>query len=551
MKRSRLILGGLVVAVAIAVASIVAASSATSAVKTSRDVEGGKATVDMASPPNSLDPSLGYTVEASEADWIVYTPLLTYAHKNGTAGTTLIPGLATGLPQISANGLIYTLTLRKGLKYSDGTSVKASDFDFAVKRALKLNWGASAFLQPIQGAGDYQSGKAKTISGISTNDATGKITIHLTSPVGAFANVLAFPATAPIPQTTPAKAQVTGLPPGVGAYTIKSVVPNVSFKLVKNPMFASFHLPGIPLGHLDEIDVNITSNSTSEAEAVLNNQVDAFDVFDALPPALLGQIESKAKDRYARETVSSISFFFLNQRIPPFNNILAREAAGWAIDRNALARLSGGVTVPNCHFLPVGIAGHTNAPCEFPHQDVAKAKALLQQAHLVGAPISVYGQNRSPQKEELEYYANALNNVGFKVSLKLLDPAIYWSTIGNAKTKPNTGFAGQFLDFPNPSDFFILQDARSIHAVNSNNFGNVDDPHIQATLNKLEKVPATNVQSVAKQWAALDAYQAKKAYEITWGSDTLVKFLSDRIDFKTAVFHPCIFDDWSTWQLTH
>jgi hypothetical protein len=29
-----------------------------------------------------------------------------------------------------------------------------------------------------------------------------------------------------------------------------------------------------------------------------------------------------------------------------------------------------------------------------------------------------------------------------------------------------------------------------------------------------------------------------------------VKFLSNRIDFKTAVFHPCIFDDWSTWELT-
>ena len=62
----------------------------------------------MSSPPNSLDPGLGYTVEASEADWLVYTPLLTYAHLNGTAGTALIPGLATALPTISANGLTCT-----------------------------------------------------------------------------------------------------------------------------------------------------------------------------------------------------------------------------------------------------------------------------------------------------------------------------------------------------------------------------------------------------------------------------------------------------------
>src|SRR5262249_52663062 len=152
------------------------------------------------------------------------------------------------------------------------------------------------------------SGKATTLPGITTDNATGKITFKLTSPVGAFANVLAFPALAPIPSTTPAALQVTSLPPGVGAYIIKDIVPNVSFKLVKNPLFASFHIPGTPLGPLDKIDVKIVSNNLSEAEAVLNNQADAFDVFAPFPPTLLGQIKSKAADRFAREPVSSISF---------------------------------------------------------------------------------------------------------------------------------------------------------------------------------------------------------------------------------------------------
>jgi peptide/nickel transport system substrate-binding protein len=546
MKRIRLVLGTAVASICL----VAAASFAMNAASAPADHNGGTATVDMNSPPNSLDPSIGYTVQASEADWIVYTPLLTYAHNNGTAGTQLIPGVATGLPVVTAGGRTYTLTLRNGLKYSNGAPVVASDVKFAIQRALKLNWGAGAFLQPIVGATAYQSGKASSVTGITANNATRKITFHLTTPVGAFANVLAFPATAPIPSSTPMATQVTNLPPGVGAYVIKNIVPNVSFQLVKNPAFAGMHLPGIPVGHLDQIDVHIVSNNLSEAESVLSNQADAFDVADPLPATLLGQIQSKASDRFARETVSSISFFFLNQRFPPFNNILARQAAGYAVDRGALARLSGGVTVPNCHFLPVGIAGHTNAPCAFPSQNMTKAKALLKQAHLVGSPITVYGQDKSPQKEQMEYYANQLQTAGFKVSLKLLNPAIYWSTIGNAKTKPSTGYAGQFLDFPNPSDFFILLDAASIHAVNSNNFGNVADPHIQAMLKKLEVVPATKVQTVAKQWAALDAYQASKALEITWGSGTLVKFLSNRIDFKTAVFHPCIFDDWSTWELT-
>jgi ABC-type transport system substrate-binding protein len=40
---------------------------------------GGTLQVSMGSPPQSLDPQLGYSSESEEADWLVYTPLVTYA----------------------------------------------------------------------------------------------------------------------------------------------------------------------------------------------------------------------------------------------------------------------------------------------------------------------------------------------------------------------------------------------------------------------------------------------------------------------------------------
>ena len=49
------------------------------------------------------------------------------------------------MPKISNGGKTYTLMLRKGLKYSDGTPVKASDFSFAVERMIQLNSGGSPF----------------------------------------------------------------------------------------------------------------------------------------------------------------------------------------------------------------------------------------------------------------------------------------------------------------------------------------------------------------------------------------------------------------------
>jgi peptide/nickel transport system substrate-binding protein len=71
----------------------------------------------MAAAPDSLDPAVAYTPQALEADWLVYTPLLTYNHSAGVPGTIVIPGLASALPTISDGGRTYSFTLLPGLAY--------------------------------------------------------------------------------------------------------------------------------------------------------------------------------------------------------------------------------------------------------------------------------------------------------------------------------------------------------------------------------------------------------------------------------------------------
>src|SRR5579884_3019879 len=130
------------------------------------------ARVVMARAPNSLDPAVGNTPEALEADWLVYTPLLTYAHANGAGGTEVLAGLASTTPVITDGGRTYTLSLRPGLLYSNHEPVRASDFTHAVERALRLHWGEAAQLitPHIAGAAAYAAGRARTISGITAND---------------------------------------------------------------------------------------------------------------------------------------------------------------------------------------------------------------------------------------------------------------------------------------------------------------------------------------------------------------------------------------------
>jgi peptide/nickel transport system substrate-binding protein len=549
MTRAAIAAAALVCAAAVGITACGGSSGGESSVD-----QGGSATVLMGTAPDFLDPQEGYTTQSAEATWITYTGLLAYRHASGAAGGELMPGLAERLPQISSDGKTYRLRLRKGLVFSNGERVQASDFEYTVERAIKLNWGGKSFLtNNIVGASAFDRGETDAISGIDANDRTREITISLTHPYGAFANVLAFPAAGLVPSGTPMTNLSTNPPPGVGPYMITDVAPNRTFTLVRNPRFASLRIPGIPTGHLDRITVNITSNTQTEAEQVLDNQADAFDPGDTLPPSLLRQIESEASDRFSREPIPSTFYFFLNTQTAPFNDPLARQAVNLALDRRALARLASGFLQPQCFFLPEGIVGHPTGSCPYGEPDaapdVARAKQLVRQAGLVGTPVTVWGQQRSPRREYVEYYASVLNDIGFKATPKIISDAVYFPTIGNAKTNPQTGFADWIQDFPNPSDFYLLFNAKTIQPTNNENFSLVDDPHIQAELAKLDAVPATKLDTVAGEWQKLDEYVARKAYVAVFGSEEMPKFLSDRIDFKAAIFHPLYLNDWASWRL--
>jgi peptide/nickel transport system substrate-binding protein len=514
---------------------------------------GGTITVLMGTAPDSLDPGLGATTQSYEATWIAYTGLVTYAHASSEAGTRLIPGVAQSLPTVSADGKTYTFTLRKGLLYSNGAPVKASDFAHTIQRAIRLGWGNKSFLtEHIVGGEEFDKGKTPAISGIQTDDASGRITIKLVAPYGPFLNVLAFPAAGLVPSATPSKSLTNDPPPGVGPYEIASVVPNKSFSLERNPHFSSDTIPGVPTGHV-EVNVKIVSNNQSEAEQVLGNSADVFDYNDTIPPTLLSQVESQAAGRYAKEPTVSGEYFFLNAKAKPFEDPLVREAVNYATDRRALQRLDSGMLEPACFFLPVGMPGHPTSACPYGDPNaapnLAKAKELVRQSGLAGTPVTVWGQSRSPHKEFVDYYASVLNAIGLRATEKIVADAQYYATVGNLSNKAQTGWLSFSQDFPNPIDFYQLLDAKSILPTENHNLSQVNDPHIQSEIASLGPVPSSQLSSVVGRWQALDQYTAQKAYMLVFGYDEVPKFFSSKVDFGAAIFHPVYGNDWSTLQL--
>jgi peptide/nickel transport system substrate-binding protein len=535
------------------VAAIAACGSSSSNSSTSSSAGakmGGTVTIASGTPPLSADQGLDFTTQGNELYSVVNTSLLTFKRgAQGTAGAQIIPGLASGMPTTSADGKTLTFHLRPGLVYSNGTPIKASDFMTAWERDLKIPSQAASFISAyVAGGTAYANGKAKTISGLVTDDKTGTVTVHLVAKFYPMIDILALPMTAPVPPNTPMKNLAATGTVGDGPYMWSSISPGHQYTLVKNP---KFDIPGIPKGYADKIIYNVNTNVTANAEAVLNNQADVFDPGDTLPASLLPQIQRQAANRYQLVPENTSWYFWFGVEEKPFNNIYARKAVLAAMDDRALSRLDSGFQTEDCHLIPFGIIGHSDpstcntaighAPDAAPNMTLAKQD--MTKCGCTGAPVTVYGEERAPRRQYLDYITSVLNSLGFKATEKVINSGVYFTTIGAPTLKPQFGFGDWNQDFPNPWDFMQLFAG---NAGSSLNYGYVNDSHYNSELNTLDQV---DPNTVASQWQALDQYAVDHAYYANFGHENKPKFYSDRLSFNTGVMSVEYFTDLTSLAL--
>lgn len=501
---------------------------------------GGSIKTAYTSFPDYLDPALSYTQEGWQSIWTVYTPLLTYNHAEGEEGATVVPGLAEEMPDISADGKTYTLKLRNGLKYSDGSAVKSSDFEHSIQRVLNLESGGSSFYLGIEGAEKYvKGGKANAdISGIETNNQTGEITIKLLKPDGRFPYILAMPFASLVPGDTPFKNMTKDPPPGVGPYEFKNVRINRGYDLAK---VASFNVPDQQVGKLDNIRVDVVKNRRRQTQDTIQNKIDYMN--DPPAPDQLRDVRAQYTDkRYKEFVTNSTYYYFLNHRVAPFDKPEVRQAVNFAVDKRSLARLFGGLLEPGCNFLPPGMKGYEKIdPCPWGDPtaapNVEKARALIKQAGVEGDSVTVFGNDEPEAKSLAEYLSDVLNDIGLKAKPRIVEASVYFTTVGNQKTKAQTGFANWFQDFPHPGNFFFLVDGKSIQQTNNQNFGNVDDPDLNAIFNKADQ--NADIDAVAPEYAKADKMLVERAHVVPYGHRKLTVFYSDRMDFDDCtVWHP-------------
>jgi peptide/nickel transport system substrate-binding protein len=510
--------------------------------------EGGTLTGTYSAFPESLDPGLSFSLEGATALQNVYLPLLTYAHANGAAGTKLIPGLAKGLPRIDQGGRRYTLFLRPGLEYSDGTPVKASDFRFVVERLFRINSVGSTFYTGIVGAEAFAKTKKGGIPGIVTDDSSGKIVIHLTEPSGYFSYLLGLEYVALLPADTPSEDMTEQPPPATGPSEITDVRSGRSWEYARNPVWAQANaeaLPQLPSGHVDKIVFKVQPNTSAQVQEVERDRVDWM---KNPPPAdLYADVKQHFEGTQFREDQTiSVYYFWMNTQRPPFDDVRVRRAVNYAIDPAALERIYAGTLERTQQVLPPQMPGYRKFEL-YPH-DMAKAKELVARADPADRQITVWTINLSPGDEAGEYFQQVLEQLGFEVTLKQVSGSTYFTLVSNSNTPElDAGWSNWLLDYPHPNDYFKPQlSGESILPVGNNNWANFDDPAVNRKIDELARQQLGPRQE--REYAALDREVMRQAPWAPFGTFTLGTFVSDKIDLDKVIVSPIYGQDLTSFQ---
>ncbi len=503
--------------------------------------------ITFAAFPDFMDPALSYSLEGWTSMWETYVPLLTYRHAGGAAGAQLIPGLARAMPKITDGGKTYTLYLRKGLRYSDGTPVRASDFGATIERDFVMNSPGTSFYSDIVGAEKFAATKKGKIGGIEADDASGRIVIHLVEPKGTFSNELAMLFAAPLPAGTARHDLSNEPPPGTGPYEIASSTPGRGWEYKRNPEWATHDgklLPQIPSGNYDSIDVHVIANPETAVNEVKEGKLDWMQ--EPPPPDRLAELRERYEGKQLEITPQiDVYYFWMNVNKAPFNDLRVRQAVNYAIDPAALQRIYAGTMVPLQQILPPAMPGHeTYTP--YPH-NMKKARELIAEADPTQKKITVFGNDYGPNKQAAEYYEGVLKELGFEPTLKLVASPNYITVIGNASTQNlDTGWANWYIDYPHPNDYFEPQlSGESITPSADSNYARFNDPAINKRIAELDREPLGPKQEAA--YAQLDKEVMAQAPWAPFGSVTMTTFVSSEIDLSKLVVNPVFGQDIATF----
>ncbi len=294
----------------------------------------------------------------------------------------LVPGAAESWT-ISTNGLIYTFTLREGLRWSDGSPLGAQDFVYSLRRIVnpKNALRGAGVIFPILNANAINRGdKPPSELGVRALDAL-TLEITLESPAPFFIDMLAAYPTAAVPRQTIEEHGAQWTMPGnmvtSGTYVLVEWLSNTHYKLVKNPYYRE-----AGKARIDEVYYYPIPDKDT---AVQRYRAHELDVTLNVPLSRLEWFMKNMPDETKSSTSLGLKYLIVNTKRPPLDDVRVRKALSISINREVIAeKILRDGSPPLTSLVPAAMPGYGPNPASFADQPYAQrteeAKRLLAAA---------------------------------------------------------------------------------------------------------------------------------------------------------------------------
>jgi peptide/nickel transport system substrate-binding protein len=415
------------------IALVVAAVAAGSA---DRQAQTGTLVFGASAEPTSLDPPFVSDGESLRATYQIYENLI----KQVPGTTTLAPGLATAW-KVSANGRVYTFTLRRGVRFHDGTPFNAAAvcanfnrwYNF---RGAQANPSASYYYNAIF-KGFRTKDRAKALYRSCTANGQYVAVVRLTRTYGPLLNVLtngAFPMASPAAMAKYGanKGRVTsdgvyvptgqwgvpgGFAVGTGPFRLVSWKIGDKLELARNDSYW-----GRKAG-LSRLIIRAIADNTARLQALQTGEIQGY---DNVAPTDIRTITRNSKLKISNRPPFNVGYVGINQAEEPFNRLAVRKALAYALDRAAVVRslYAGRGTVAK-EFQPPTLQFGYAANVPTYEYSPAKARAALTAAGLTLPvevefiyPTDVTRPYMPDPRRNFQAFSASLENSGFKVTAK-------------------------------------------------------------------------------------------------------------------------------------
>jgi YVTN family beta-propeller protein len=488
---------------------------------------------------DSIDPAVAYDVITWQILSLTGDGLTAFRRVGGPEGAAIVPDLATTLPTSTNAGKTYTFQLRRGVRYSTGALVEPTDVRASIERVFELRSPGAPYYEGIVGAAACAAKKLCNLSrGIVVDNRARTIAFHLTRPDPEFLHKLAFPFAYVLPAKTRSRETGTRPLPATGPYVITKYEAERSIELARNPHFREWSPAARPAGYPDEILIT-TASSKQALNAVKSGRAD---LGANLPPEQIDAVATQYPKLLRSTPSGETDFLSLNTRIAPFNNLDARRAVNYAIDRRAVLDLFGGSRYarPTCQALPPNFPGY-EPYCPYTQgasksgvwraPDLTRARQLIARSGTAGMRVELVTADVRPFDALGRHVAGVLERLGYRVSTKVLPYEDWAAAVGDRRSSAEAAINAWRPDYPSPSGFIVplFSCARpSIMAF--------CEPGIEAGMKQAQELQETDPRAANALWAEVERAIVDRAPLVALVNLKAVEFLSDRLG--NYQYHP-------------